>query len=629
MAENENFDLRAYYKQLTNLFKTGNVFRQRVSAKISAPGQTGYPVGTARAFMKDTNSMYSNMMSSYGQYNRLARYSGYQEMESEALIAAALDLFSEETCAKDEQGRIIKVSSENVKIKNALSELFQDVLNIEFDAMTWIRNLCKYGDQFLMIDHHPDFGVLGLFPLPVNEIEVDHGYDKDDPLATRYRWITQGNRSLEKWQVLHFRMPGNDQFWPYGSSMIEPARRVFRQLTLMEDAIMVYRMVRSPERRVFYIGVGNIAPQDVPTFMEKAKTQLKRNQIADGNGRVDLRMNPMNSLEDYFVPIRGEGDGTRIDTLPGGQFTGDIEDLNYIRDKLFAALKIPKAYLGYDDGLGNKATLSQIDARFARTIHKIQRVLISELNKVAIIHLFSMGFRGEDLLNFNIKMSTPSVIAELQSLELWRTKFEVAGMAQQGTFDRYFVYKNIFKVSDEEIEAIEEGLKKDKLEQLKIDSVQLPASEMPMMDPNQQQQMGQQPVGGAGGALPAAPQAGLPPPPGEPGMPTMGPITSGRDPYKQAGAPNEMLHPLHGNNHKIEKLPDLRKYAFNTKKTAMDVKRNHSELLRGVGAPFGEETDPLNKEQENYDGKVRQMRRFAEEIESISQLLPKSKIISD
>jgi hypothetical protein len=321
----------------------------------------------------------------------MARYSAYSEMESEALVASALDLLSEETCAKNEHGKLIKVESENPKIKNALTELFEDVLNLEFEAGTWIRNLCKYGDHFMTIDHHPDYGVLGVYPLPVNEIEIEHGYDKEDPLAFRYRWITQGNKSLEKWQVIHFRMPGNDQFWPYGASAIEPARRTFRQLVLMEDAVMLYRIVRSPERRVFYIGVGNIAPQDVPSYVEKAQTQLRRNQVVDGQGRVDLRLNPMNALEDFFIPIRGEGDGTRIEPLPGGQFVGDIEDLTYIRDKLLAALKIPKAYLGYDDGLGNKATLSQIDTRFARTIQKIQRALTQELNKIAIIHLYSMG----------------------------------------------------------------------------------------------------------------------------------------------------------------------------------------------------------------------------------------------
>lgn len=282
MADNNKFNLSTYYSDLTRLFKSGPVFRQRIASKIASSGQTGIPVGTARAFLKDTNSMYSNMMASYGQYSRLARYSNYQEMDSDSIISAALNLLAEEACSKDESGNLIKIESEDSRIRNSLADLFINVLNIEFECVTWIRNLCKYGDQFLMIDHHPDYGVLGLFPLPVNEIEIEHNYDKENPLAYRYRWVSEGNRHLEKWQILHLRMPGNDQFFPYGCSYIEPARRAWRQNILLEDAVMVYRMVRSPERRVFYIGVGNVSPNDVPAFIEKAKTQLKRNQVVDG-----------------------------------------------------------------------------------------------------------------------------------------------------------------------------------------------------------------------------------------------------------------------------------------------------------------------------------------------------------
>lgn len=552
-------------------------------------------------------------------------------MESEAIIAAALDLYSEETCAKDENGKVIKIDSENPKIKRVLTELFDDVLNIEFDATTWVRNLCKYGDQFLLIDHHPDYGILGIFPLPVNEIEVEHGYNKEDPLAFRYRWVTQGNRTLEKWQILHLRMPGNDQFWPYGSSVIEPARRVWRQLILMEDAVMVYRMVRSPERRVFYIGIGNVAPQDVPSYIEKAKTQLKRNQVTDGQGRVDLRMNPMNTLEDYFIPTRGEGDGTRIETLPGGQFTGDIDDLNYIQSKLFAALKIPKAYLGYEGDLGNKATLSQMDVRFARTIQKIQRVLIAELNKLGIIHLYSMGMRGEELLNFNIKMANPSTIAELQNLELWRTKFEVASMAQEGMFDKTFIYKNLFKLNDEEIEAIEEGKRKDKLFEMGVESIQSGPAASP--------QSAEVPVGAAapvGGGGDVPPEVGLPAPPGEESAmdpaPDQAPeqLTTGKDPFKQVAAPNDMIKPGHSNNHKQNALPDLGKYAFNTKKTAMDPDRNYSELMRAIKAPFSEEIHgKQTNEEQLFDNRVRQLKGFAEDLESIPMFNKSKKVIKD
>lgn len=626
-------DLKNYYQDLARLFKDGPAVRHRISNKIASPGTVGVPIGTARAFLKHVNNAYASTVASYGQYNRLARYSDYNEMESMAEIGSALDIYADETCAKGEYGEILKIDSSNVEIRDALTILFYDVLNIEFNAWNWIRNLCKYGDQFLLVDHHPDYGVLKVFPMPVNEVEREEGYDIDNPLAYRYRWITQGNRVLEAWQVIHFRLMSNDNFLPYGSAILESARRVWRQLILMEDAVMVYRIVRSPERRVFYIDVGNVAPQDIPGFVEKAKTQLKRNQIVDSNtGRVDVRYNPMSTDEDYFIPIRGEF-SSRIETLPGGQFTGDIDDLTYIQNKLFAALKIPKSYLGYEQDISAKATLSQEDVRFARTIQRIQRVFISELNKISIIHLYSMGFSGEDLVNFEISMANPSTIAEMQRLELWRNRFEVAAVAQEGMFDRNFVYKKLWKLTDEDIESVEEGKRNDRMFDLELEAMQPPAA------------AAVPPAGDMGAALPGAeappeappaeepppeaapagapPAAGLPPPPGE-----EAPITAARDkdmllrkvdsrdPNAQVVAPNELVGK--GKKKKKKKLtPDLKNYAFNIKKTAMDPKRTNSELSRFAKAPFGEEVNP---EEKIFNRQAARLKKFAEELEMVDVL---------
>lgn len=213
---------------------------------------------------------------------------------SMAEIHSALDIYADESCSPGEYGEILRIDSPNAEIRKSLNNLFYDVLNIEFNSWNWIRNLCKYGDQFLLVDHHPDYGILGLFPMPINEVEREEGYDENDPTAYRYRWITQGNRVLEAWQVIQFRLMVNDNFLPYGSSILEGVRRVWRQLILMEDAVMVYRIVRSPERRVFYVDVGNVAPNDIDKYVEKVKTQLKRNQVVDSStGRVDLRYNPL------------------------------------------------------------------------------------------------------------------------------------------------------------------------------------------------------------------------------------------------------------------------------------------------------------------------------------------------
>jgi hypothetical protein len=629
-------DVKQYYKDMARLFKAGPVVRHRISNKIAAPGSVGVPVGTARAFLKHVNNAYASTIASYGQYNRLARYSDYNEMESMAEIGSALDIYADEACAKSEYGDILKIDSSNLKIKNALDTLFFDVLNIEFNAWNWIRNLCKYGDQFLLIDHHPDYGILNMLPMPVNEVEREEGYDPENPMAYRYRWITQGNRVLENWQVIHFRLMANDNFLPYGSSILEPARRVWRQLILMEDAVMVYRIVRSPERRVFYIDVGNVAPQDIPQYMEKVQTQLKRNQVVDSDtGRVDLRYNPMSTDEDYWVPTRGEF-SSRIETLPGGQFTGDIEDLQYIQSKLFAALKIPKSYLGYEQDIGSKSTLSQEDVRFARTIQRIQRIFVSELNKIAIIHLYSMGFKGEDLVNFEISMANPSTISEMQKLELWRLRFEVASMAQEGMFDRNFVYRKLWKLSDEDIEQIEEGKRKDRMFDMEIEGLQPPAPEGEEMAPAPEAAPPPE-----GGTEPSP--EGLPPPPGEePGgvpapeePPPEEPVTAAydpmldhEDPNAQVAGPNDLLKP-NKKRKKYRLMPDLKKHAFGTEKTALDPKRNASELTRMVRAPFGEDV-----EEKAFNSRMAQLRKFAEDLEKVDVLRTMSekktkKVLSD
>jgi hypothetical protein len=269
---------------------------------------------------------------------------------------------------------------------------------------------------------------------------------------------------LENWEVTHFRLLGNDMFLPYGSSVIEPARRIWRQLILIEDAMLVYRVVRAPERRVFYIDVANIPPENVPMYVEEQRKNLRSSQVIDRNtGRVDLRYNPLSVDEDYFIPVRGGESGTRIDTLAGGQNAAAVEDVAYIQKKLFAALKIPRAYLGYDEALSSKATLAQEDIRFSRTINVIQKTLVSELNKLAIIHLYANGFDSEDLQNFTLRLSNPSTVAQQQKLELWRSKFEIGGSAPEGQMSKEFIRKEIWGLNEEQCRLIDEQRLKEKL----------------------------------------------------------------------------------------------------------------------------------------------------------------------
>lgn len=386
-------------------------------------------------------------------------------------IAAAMDIYADETVAQDERGRVLHIYSDNEKIKEVLEDLFYNTLNVEFNLRSWARNLVKYGDFFLYNDVSPEYGVINSFPIPVNEIEREENYDPNDPFAVRYRWVTLGNRTLENWEVTHFRLLGNDMFLPYGSSIIEPARRIWRQLILIEDAMLVYRVVRAPERRVFYIDVANIPPENVPMYVEEQRKNLRTNQVVDrSTGRLDLRYAPLSIEDDYFIPVRGGESGTKIDTLAGGQNAAAVEDVAYIQKKLFAALKIPRAYLGYDEMLSSKATLAQEDIRFSRTINVIQKVLIAELNKLAIIHLYANGFSEQDLQNFALHLSNPSTIAQQQKLELWRAKFEIAGSVPEGMGSKEFVRKKIWGLTDEEISEIDRQRFNEKLKDQEIEN---------------------------------------------------------------------------------------------------------------------------------------------------------------
>jgi len=463
------------FQRLTKLFSSGPTIKRRVR---NFSKQDKNASSAVDLFKKAHSDVYNSTLSAYGTFDRMARYSDFSEMESTPEIASALDIYAEETVAPDANGVSLHIYSENRKIKELLETLFYDTLNVNFNLVMWVRNLCKYGDFFLFNDISPEYGVINAYPIAITEMEREEGFDPNDPSAIRFRWITQGNQVLENWQVSHFRLLGNDAFLPYGSSVLESARRIWRQLILIEDAMLVYRVIRSPERRVFYIDVGNVPPEDVANYLEQAKTSLKRNQVvAKSSGNVDLRYNPMSVDEDYFIPVRGGDSGTKIESLAGGQNTSAIEDVEYIQKKLFAALKIPKAYLGYDEDIGSKATLAQEDIRFSRTITRIQKTILAELNKLAMIHLYAHGFTDEDLLEFEMQLSNPSAIAQQQKLELINTKFAIAGSAPEGVVSRSWILKNVMGFTRDEIEEIGEQKLAEKLEDLELEAAQAPGGD--------------------------------------------------------------------------------------------------------------------------------------------------------
>ena len=491
-ANNPRNNQSALFKRLTRLFSGPIVDYDRPSVvRGSRRDITKYTFtsSTGREFKKKEYFNPFGDLTNKVLYNRnkQMRYTDFEQMEYMPEIASALDIYADEITTSTAFNPLINIDCHNREIKDILDTLLYNVLNSEANLFGWARSACKYGDYYLYLDIDEKLGITNVIPLPVREMERIEGTDPTNPNYVQFFWQNaDGNKGVtfENWQVSHFRVLGNDKYVPYGTSVLEPSRRIWRQLTLLEDAMMAYRIVRSPERRVFYIDVGNMAAEDVEQYIEQVKTQMKRNQIVDEDtGRVDLRYNAMSVDEDFYIPIRGAASNTRIETLAGGQFTGDIDDVNYLRDKLFSALKVPKAYLAQSDAQEDKTTLSQKDIRFARTIQRLQRVIVADLEKICIIHLFTLGYRNNDLLSFKLSLNNPSKIAELQELEHMRTKFDVAGSATDGYFSKQWVYRNIFKISEEEIDRIQ-------VEQF-TDALQGAAME----------QAGTPPEGGEGGEL--------------------------------------------------------------------------------------------------------------------------------
>jgi len=383
--------------------------------------------------------------------NRSERYVDFDQMEFTPEIASSIDIYADEMTTHSALTPVLHIKCPNDEIKYVLHSLYYNIMNIEHNLFGWARTMCKYGDMFLYLDLDEEKGLQNCIGLPADQVERLEGEDPTNPNYVQFQWNAAG-LTLENWQMAHFRILGNDRHAPYGTSVLEPARRIWRQLTLLEDAMMAYRITRSPERRVFKIDVGGIAPQDVEQYMQKVMTQMKRHQVVDpSSGRVDLRYNPLSIEEDYFIPIRGGQSSTEITNLPGGQFTAQIEDVKYLRDKLFSALKVPQSYLSMGDGATeDKTTLAQKDIRFARTIQRLQRVILAELEKIGIIHLYTLGYRGDDLLNFKLSLNNPSKIAEMQELEHWKSKFDIAAAATEGFFSRRWISENLLGLSQDE-----------------------------------------------------------------------------------------------------------------------------------------------------------------------------------
>ena len=461
MADNDKRNPRNptsdLYKRLTKLFSGPIVSRRTQAGRRIRKQQLDkyahmFKSASGQEFKRTHYNPFESMNSNYmANQNRTERYVDSDQMEYMPEISSALDIYADEMTTSSMLSDMLHIKCPNEEIKAILHSLYMDVLNVEFNLFGWARTMCKYGDFFLYLDVDETYGVRHAIGLPPNEIERLEGEDKTNPNYIQFQWNSAG-MTFENWQMAHFRILGNDKYNPYGTSVLEPARRIWRQLTLLEDAMMAYRIVRAPDRRAFYVDVGNIPPQDVEQYMQKVITSMKRNQVVNTDtGRVDLRYNPLSIEEDYYIPVRGGTKFASIESVGGQSRAHDIEDVKYLRDKLFSALKIPASYLTQGEGnTEDKTTLAQKDIRFAKTVQRLQKPLITELEKIGIIHLHTLGFRGEDLVNFKLALNNPSKISEIQELEHWNQKFTIATAATDGYFSKRWIAENIFGLSEEE-----------------------------------------------------------------------------------------------------------------------------------------------------------------------------------
>jgi hypothetical protein len=430
---------------------------------------------------------------------KLELYRDYEAMDEDPILASALDIYADESTMRSPDGTILNINSPNDKVKQILHNLFYDILNIEFNLWAWVRNACKYGDFYLALDLDEELGVVNVIPMSSYDVQrmegmeiVQNGMNPSmniedrevgvagyNPYDVKFKYEPLTNRNpflkeeYEYYEVAHFRLLSDTNFLPYGRSMLEPARREFKRLALMEDAMMIHRVMRAPQRRVYKIAVGNLSPQEIDQYMRKIMDDTKKIPYMDEKtGQYNLKFNLENMLEDIYIPVRGGDSQTEIETLDGLDNSGFIEDVDYIKQKMMAALKIPKAFLGYDENLEGKAVLAAEDVRFARTIERIQSIFESELYKIAVIHLFLQGYSDASLIDFELSLNNPSIVYERQRVEVMTEKVNLAtAMKESKLVSRKYIFENVLNMSRDEWTDEEDLIMRDQVTQWRMDQI--------------------------------------------------------------------------------------------------------------------------------------------------------------
>ena len=460
MAENNNSN---FFKKLQKLFSNQAIVRldkdgKRKIIDTNERQNSTNLVNLRDRYTKIQRSFYEQQGGAQSMaYHQVRRelFRDYDAMDNDPIIASALDIYADECTLKDEFGDVLTIRSSNEDVKEILTNLFYDIMNIEHNLWSWTRNLVKYGDFFLQLEIEPNKGIINIQPSSIYETERIEGFDPKNPSYVKFKIENDplGKQDYEDYEIGHFLLKSDTNFAPYGKSMIENGRRIWKQLSLMEDAMMIHRIMRAPEKRIFKIDIGNINPTEVDNYMQKIINKMKKTPFLDKKtGDYNLKYNIQNLTEDFFLPVRGGDSGTSIESLNGLDYSA-TEDIEFLQNKLFASLKIPKAYLGYDETVNGKATLAAEDVRFARTIERIQRSLVSELAKIAVVHLAAQGIDDYNMVNFDLTLTNPSTIYEQEKVNLWSEKIRLASDIQPlNMLSKKWVYKTIFNLSEDALE---------------------------------------------------------------------------------------------------------------------------------------------------------------------------------
>ena len=482
---------KSIFGRLQKLFSTNTIVRQ-TSKGIKVVDTDEYQNMTTNLIDRYSRLKVTNYGAGLGglesamayQQVRIDLFRDYDSMDMDPILSSALDIYADECTAKNEHGNILKIHHEDDNIKQILENLFYDILNIEFNLWPWTRNLVKYGDFYLQLEMAENLGIVNIMPMSTYEMSRIEGFDPENPQRVKFVYAPYQNpnsmysgqsakKEYENYEIAHFRLNGDANFLPYGKSMVEGGRRVWKQLQLMEDAMLIHRVMRAPEKRIFKVDVGNIPPNEVDNYMQKIINASKKVPFVDERtGEYNLKYNVQNLIEDYYMPVRGSDNGTSIDTLKGLEYNM-IDDINYLKGKLMAALKIPKAFLGYEEDTNGKATLAAMDIRFAKTIERVQKVLISELTKIAIVHLYTQGIDDDRLTNFTLELTTPSKIYEQEQVELFTSKVAlIQQMQQTKMFSKEWMYDSVMKMAKDEQDELTLAVLEDTKQMFRLTSIE-------------------------------------------------------------------------------------------------------------------------------------------------------------